>query len=140
MLRLGCVILTIWGGVHLIVSALSLVVSALGQYAPFLKMVFTDQEIGAYDQKMLIATKSLAIMHNSGATIFGALMLVLTWFGINQSHRWAFWTLLAVGAFAHAMWFLADSFVGNKTLVVNVILTSAFAVGAILCGYGLYGR
>jgi hypothetical protein len=101
-------------------------------------MVFTEPEISACDPKMLTVTKSLAIMHNTGATIFGGLVLVMTWYGVNQHHRWAFWTLLAAGAFAHGMWFLADFFVGKKTLAVNIVLTSGFVVGAVLCGYSLY--
>lgn len=138
MLRFGCVILSVWGGIHLIVSGLSLTASIVGRYAPMMKMVFTDPEIGAYDQKILTVTKSLAIMHNTGATLFGAFVLVMTWCGVNPGHRWSFWTLLVAGAFAHGMWFLADSFIGNRTLVVNLVLTSAFVVGAVVCGYGLY--
>ena len=139
MLRLGCIVLTIWGGIHLIASALSLLVSLTGHYAPMMKIVFSDREIGAYDRRTLGVTKSLAILHNTGALIFGGLVLVLTWSGIQQGSRWAFWALLSAGLLAQGMWFVADSVVGNPTRKVNLPLTALFVVGAALSGYALYG-
>jgi len=138
MLRLGCIALTIWGGIQLIASALSLAASVVGRYAPIMKMVFTDQEIASYDPKILVVTKALATMHNTGATLLGILSLIMTWCGIHHGQKWAFWSLFAVGIIAQGMWFLADSMIGNRTVAVNIALTALFACGIILAGYGMY--
>jgi hypothetical protein len=86
-----------------------------------LKMVFNDAEISTFDGKILGVTKSLAIMHNTGATVFGALVLVITWFGLINGYKWAFWTILIAGIMAHAMWFLSDASIGSKTTAVNAL-------------------
>lgn len=138
MLRIGCIILSVWGGLHFIASALSLIASILGKYAPMMKIVFSDNEIEAFDTKILSVTKALAIMHNSGATIFGAFVLSVTWFVLNNAQKWSFWTLLLAGVLIHLMWFLSDSFIGNKTFMVNVIFSILFLVGISISGYGLF--
>jgi hypothetical protein len=138
MLRLGCIILSIWGGVYLIASAMSLVTSIMGTYAPMMKIVLTDSEIAAVDSKTLGVTRSLGIMHNSGATVFAVLVLLITWFSLSNGQQWSFWTLLSAGAFAHAMWILADSSIGHRTMVVNVILSVVFLAGIAVSGLGLF--
>ena len=138
MLRFGCIVLTIWGAIQFLVSLLSLAVSVTGKYAPMMKIVFTDEQIDSYDIKILTLTKSLAIMHNTGATVQGVFILFLTWFGIHQEQKWALWILLLVGILMQTMWFVSDAFVGNKTLIVNIVLTTLFVIGITISGLGLY--
>lgn len=82
MLPTGCVIVTIGGALHLCASALNLAASIRGDYAPVLRMVFTEREIAAYDPRMCAVTKSLAIMYNSGAAAFGLIAILRTWRGM----------------------------------------------------------
>lgn len=138
MLRIGCIILSIWGGLHFIASLLSVIATINMKFAPIIKIVFSDDEIASLDKKIFPITKSLAIMHNTGATIFGAFVLVIIWFGLFNGNKWAFFTLLFAGVFSQGMWLFADSIVGNKTIIVNVIFSCLFLAGILFSGYGLY--
>ena len=138
MLKAGCIILTIEGGFQFIVSVLSLAVSIIGKYAPILKMTLTDEEINAIQPKALTTTKALAIMHNSGATLSTFLSIVVVWTGLVHGYKWAFLVLLIAGIFGHTFWFIGDSFIGNKTLIVNVILSALFLTGISLVGYSIF--
>jgi hypothetical protein len=139
MLRIGCIILSIEGGFQFIVSVISLVASIMGKYAPILKMTLTDNEIEAASPKLLVTTKALTIMHNSGATLLSFIVVVLIWTCLIHGYKWSFWLLLFVGIFGHTFWYIGDSFIGNKTLIVNSILTALFAVGISFAGYGILG-
>ena len=76
-------------------------------------------------------------MHNSGAMLFGAFVLIITWFGLSDGQKWSFWTLLIAGVIVQGMGFLSDSILGNRTIVVNAVLTALFLAGIALSGYGL---
>ena len=140
MLRIGCIILSIWSGIQFIASVMSLAASFIGKYAPMMKMVFTDEEISSIDSKVLGVTKALAINHNTGATIFSLFSIIIIWFALNNGQKWSFWGLLILGLFSHIIWFLSDSLIGNKSLVVNVILLLIFVIGISLSGIGLFNK
>ncbi len=140
MLRVGCIILSIWGGLHFIASALSVVASIAMKYAPIIKIVFSENEIASLDTRLFPVTKSLAIMHNTGAAMFGFFVLVTVWFGMFNGHRWAFFTLLLAGVFAQGMWFFADSLVGNKTMIVNLIFSGLLITGLLFSGFGIFKK
>jgi len=64
MLKVACIILSIEEGIQFVVSVLSLIVSVFGKYAPFLRMVFTNEQLHTLDAKYIATTKALAIMPN----------------------------------------------------------------------------
>jgi hypothetical protein len=101
MLKIGSIILSISGGLRLIASVLSLLISLIGKHAPILKMVFTDDEIFTLDSKVIVTTKSLAILHNSGAVICTFLTLIIIWTSLINGYKWAFCVLLVTGFFGH---------------------------------------
>lgn len=138
MTKIACIILTIGEGFKLIASVLSLVASIIGKYAPILKMTLTDDEISGVDSKVLTTTKSLAIMHNSGATILSILTIGIIWTSLINNQKWTFWLILLVGLFAYLTWFYADNIIGNKTLIVNLVFTIVFLAGIILSGISIY--
>ncbi len=140
MLKIASIILSIETGFQFIVSVLSLIISWIGKYAPILKMTFTDEQLQTLDEKYVITTKALAIMHNTGATISTFFFLVIIWTSLIKGYKWAFWILLIAGIFGHIFWFVGDRYIGNQTLIVNSILTALFIVGISLAGYGIYIR
>lgn len=140
MLRIGCIVLSIWSGIQFIASVMSLTASFIGKYAPMMKMVFTDDEIASIDTKILGVTKALAINHNTGAAVFSLFSLIITWFALNNGQKWSFWTLLFLGLFSHVNWFLSDALIGNRSLVVNIILLVVFVIGISLSGIGLFNK
>ena len=137
MLKAGAIVLSVGAGLQFIVSVLSLVLSIAGN-APILKMVFTDKEIAALDAKVIATTKSLAILHNGGAILGTALVLIIVWSGLIHGHKWAFWCLLCAGLWGHAMWLLGARFIGNKTMAVNMAFAAIFLIGIALAGWGLF--
>ncbi|MBC8472154.1 MAG: hypothetical protein H8D56_22060 [Planctomycetes bacterium] len=137
MLKAGAIILSIGAGLQCIVSILSLIISIAGN-APMLQMVFTDNEISALDAKVVETTKSLAILHNSGAVLVTLLFLIIIWTSLVSGHKWAFWTLLFAGVWGHVFWFISDRFIGNETLIVNIVFAAIFSAGISLAGYGIF--
>jgi hypothetical protein len=137
MLKAGAIILSIGTGLQCIVSILSLIISIVYN-APILKMVFTENEISSLDTKVIDTTKSLAILHNSGAVIVTLFCLIIIWTSLVNGHKWAFWTLLFAGIWGHVFWFISDRFTGNETLIVNIIFAAIFLAGISLAGYGMF--
>ena len=138
MLKIAAIILSIEEFFQFLISVISLIISIFGKYAPILRMTFTRDELSALDSKYVATTKALAIMHNSGATISTFLFLVVVWTGLIHGYKWAFFVLLIVGIFGHIFWFVGDSFIGNKTLIVNSIFTAVFLTGIVLAGYSIF--
>lgn len=138
MMKIGCIILTVGEAFKLIASVLSLIASLFGNYAPILKMTLTDDEISGLDSKVTTATKSLAIIHNYGAASFSIFIIVIIWTSLTGNQKWAFWLILLLGLFAHLTWFYADSIIGNKSLIVNIVFTTIFLVGIVLSGIGIF--
>ena len=137
MLKTGAIVLSVGIGLQFIVSILSLVLSIAGN-APILKMVFTDKEIAALDARVIATTKSLAILHNGGAVLGIALVLIIVWTGLIHGHKWAFWALLCAGLWGHAVWFLSARYIGNQTMVVNMAFAVVFLIGIGLAGWSLF--
>ena len=137
MLVIGSVILTIGVGLQFVVSVLSLIVSLFSTHAPLLRMILSEDEISSLDTEVAAATKSLAILHNSGATICTFLTLVLIWTSLINGDVWAFWIILATGVFGHVMWFLGDRAIGGVTSTVNFAFSTVFSIGVILSAIGL---
>ena len=138
MLKAGAIILSIGTGFQCIVSVLSLVFSFISSYAPILKMVLTDKQISNLDKKVMSATKSLAILHNSGAVLGTIIILIIIWTSLINGHKWAYWTLLFAGIWGHSTWFVSDRFIGNETLIVNIVFTLIFITGISLAGFGIF--
>jgi hypothetical protein len=137
MLKAGAIVLSIGAGFQCVASTLSLIISIVGN-APILSMGFTDKEISALDTKVIATTKSLAVMNNSGAVLTTVFSLVIIWTSLTNGSKWAFWMLLFAGLWGHSLWFLADSYIGHETLVVNIAFTTIFLVGIILAGYAIF--
>ncbi|MBI4558799.1 MAG: hypothetical protein HY706_14550 [Candidatus Hydrogenedentes bacterium] len=141
MLRLGAVILTIWGGVNFALASLLLVLmTILGKPAPMLFIVFEEPEIPALEPKVVAATNALAILFNACAAAFSLLVLVVVWSALVKGEKWAFWALLLSIGLVQAFGFVADSAIGNKTVYVNLVLTALFLAGIGLAGWAMFTR
>jgi hypothetical protein len=101
-------------------------------------MVLTDDEITAMGAKALAAVKSLGILHNAGAVLGTALILIIIWTSLVNGHKWAFWTILGAGIWGNAMWFLSVRYIDNQTLGVNGIFAAIFLLGISLASIGVF--
>ncbi len=95
-------------------------------------------EIATVHEKCLRASKALAILHNTEAVILSGLVLMITWNVLAKEIRWGFWIVLLAGLLSHIVWFYSDTLIGNRTMVVNIALSSLFAAGVALAGFSLY--
>jgi hypothetical protein len=58
--------------------------------------------------------------------------------GLARGQGWAFWALLITAGIGQVSAFIADSFIGNKTLGVNIVFTIVYLLGFVLSYYGLW--
>jgi hypothetical protein len=137
MLRVGCIILTVWGGVQFLGSILSLGYALLAKYPPLLKVVMSEEEIAAADTRIYSVARFADIMLTSCATAFSALAIVIVWSGLHQARHWAFWALLLSGLFYQVMYLIADTHMANRVIIFNLASLVVFVVGIALAGYAV---
>ena len=138
MLKIGAVVLTI-GAVFnfLLATGILAAIIFLGKNPPILYVSLEQAEIARLDKQVLTAFKSLAVYFNSAVISFCLLSIFVIWMGLVQGQRWAFWALLITMGIGQILGFIADSFIGNKTLGVNIIFTVVYFLGIGLSWYGL---
>jgi hypothetical protein len=138
MLKIGAVILTIDAVFNFLLAAGILVaIIFLGKNPPILYVSIGETEIARLDKQVLTTFKSLAVYFNSAVVTSCLLSIFVIWMGLAQGQRWAFWALLITMGTGHILGFVADSFIGNRTIVVNIILMVVYLLGIGLSWYSL---
>jgi hypothetical protein len=138
MLKIGAVVLTISAGFNLLLAAAILVaIIALGKNPPILYVSLDQAEVAQLPEQVLATFKSLAIYFNSAIVTFCLLSIFVIWAALSQGHKWAFWALFITMGLSQILAFVADSFIGNKTFVVNIVLTAIYLSGIALSWFGL---
>lgn len=138
MLKIGAVVLTISAGFNLLLAAAILVaITCLGKNPPILYVSLGQAEVAPLGEQVLATFKSLAVYFNSAVVTFCPLSIFVIWAGLSQGQKWAFWALFITMGITQILGFVADSFIGNKTLVVNIVLTAMYLLGMGLSWYGL---
>jgi hypothetical protein len=138
MLKIGAVILTV--GVifnFLLAAGILVAVIFFGKNPPILHVSLEQAQIARLDKQVLTTFKSLAVYFNSAVVTFCVLSIFVIWMGLAQGQRWAFWALLITMGISQILSFVADSLIGNRTLVVNIIFTVAYMLGIGLSWCGL---
>ncbi len=138
MLKIGAVVLTIGAAFNLLLATGILVaIIFLGKNPPILYVSLEQAGIVRLDKQVLTTFKSLAVYFNSAVVTFCLLSIFVIWMGLVQGQRWAFWALLITMGIGQILGFVADSFIGNKTLGVNIIFAVVYLLGIGLSWYGL---
>lgn len=138
MLKMGAVVLTISAGFNLLLaSAILFAIIVLGKNPPILYVSLGQAEAAQLPEQVLATFKSLAIYFNSAVVTSCLLSIFVIWAALSQGQKWAFWALLITMGIGQILAFVADSFIGNKTLVVNIVLTAIYLVGMGLSWLGL---
>jgi hypothetical protein len=139
MLKIGAVILTFGAVFNLLLAAgILIAIIFFGKNPPILYVSFAESGIANLDELTLRTFKSLAIYFNSAvvASCVGGLFVI--WMGLARGQGWAFWALLITAIIGQVSGFVADSFIGNKTLVINMVFTILYLLGIGLSGFGLW--
>lgn len=138
MLKVGAVILTIDAAFNFLLAAgIIFAIIFFGKNPPILYVSLGEIEIAHLDKQVLATFKSLAIYFNSAVVTFCLLSIFVIWMGLAHGQRWAFWALLVTIGIGRILGFVADSFISNKTLMVNIILTVVYLFGISLSWYDL---
>jgi hypothetical protein len=141
ILKSGSVILSIWSCINIFLASLILIIVLLPNgKSPILSMVFEKPEIAGLDAKVISALNSLTINYNSCDVALSALALFITWSGLINGKKWAFWALLVTIGFVEIFAFLASAEVGNARWQVNVVQSVLYVVGIGLSGYSIFKR
>jgi hypothetical protein len=139
MLKVGAVILTIVSVFNLLLATVILIsIIFFGKNPPILYVSMGQSEVADLSKQVLRTFKSLAIYFNSAvvASCVGGLFVI--WMGLARGQGWAFWALLITAGIGQVSAFVADSFIGNKTLGVNIVFTILYLLGLGLSFYGLW--
>jgi hypothetical protein len=139
MLKVGAIILTIVAVFNLLLAAGILVaIIFFGKNPPILYISMGQSEVANLDKPVITTFKSLAIYFNSAvvASCVGGLFVI--WMGLARGQGWAFWALLLTAIIGQVSGFVADSFIGNKTLGVNIVFTILYLLGFGLSCFGLW--
>ncbi len=138
MLKIGAVFLTVSTGFNLLLAAAILAaIIFLGKNPPILYVSLGQAEVSQLPEQVLATFKSLAIYFNSAVVTSCLLSIFVIWAALSQGHKWAIWALLFIMGIGQVSAFVADSFIGNKILVVNIVLTAIYLLGIALSWFGL---
>jgi hypothetical protein len=138
VLKIGAVVLSIDAALNLLLAAgIIVAIIFFGKNPPILHVSLGEIEIARLDKQVLTTFKSLAVYFNSAVVTFCLLSIFVIWMGLAQGQRWALWALLITLGIGQISGFVADSLIGNKTLMVNIILTVVYLLGISLSWYGL---
>jgi hypothetical protein len=141
MLKAGSIILTVVGGFNLILAAVILVlITIFKKNGPILFIVFGESEVANLDAKFLATVKCLAILFNACAAGMSLVSLFVIWCALVKGQHWAFWAILLSSGLTQVMSFVADSAIGTKTLIPNLVLSLLFVIGIGLSGYAIFKR
>jgi len=138
VLKIGAIVLTIDVVLNFLFAAGILVATIFfGKNPPIMYVSLEQAEIDRLDMQTVATFKSLAIYFNSAVVTFCLLSIFVIWMGLAQGQRWSLWALLITMGIGQILGFAADSFIGNKTLRVNIILTVVYLLGIGLSWYGI---
>ncbi len=139
MLKAGAIILTIGAVFNLFLAAgILIAIMFFGKNPPILYVSMGQSEIAQLNKPAIMTFKSLAIYFNSAVLTSCILGIFVIWMGLAQGQKWAFWALLITTVVGQVSGFVADSFIGNKTLGINIVFTVLYLLGMGLSWYGLW--
>ncbi|HBE69245.1 MAG TPA: hypothetical protein DDW52_13940 [Planctomycetaceae bacterium] len=138
MLRLGCVILTIWVVLNLIPAAYIVVTTAwMGVDSPAVGQILDPQEQKLLTAKERISINSVAVYANGLNIALSTTVLSLVWFGAYRHVRWAYWSACVGLTLAVVAGSLGDYVVGTVHPEVSWISAIILFSGALLSGLGM---
>lgn len=139
MLKAGSILLSIWGGINLLLAALILtIVVLLKGNSPLLVMVFEPSEITSLDPRVIAALNTLTILYNSCAIALSILALFIIRSQLRHRQKGAFWVLFLAIGFVELFAFVGSAEVGNARWEVNVVLSVLYVLGIGLAGYAIF--
>jgi hypothetical protein len=136
MLRLGCIVLSVWTGFQLLLAlGIVIAMTVLGHHAPALTILFLPNE--PIETRALATIDSLAILGNSLIVAYCAAILVMTWAGVRRGVRWAFFAVAGSLLFVQFAGFTSDVPLGGRDLKLNLVSTALLLAGLVPMWLGL---
>ena len=141
MLRAGCIILTIWALLNLILALYIVFSTTLWDIdSPAVGQILSQAEISSLTAKERTSINSVAVYAN-GLNIALSLTVTLTiWFGVYRGMKWAFISTCMGLGFAVIGGALGDYVLGTVHPEISLLSAAILIVGGVLAGVGIYGK
>ncbi len=138
MLKIGCVILSLWTILNLVPSLLILINTIFrGGHTPALYAVLNEEQVNGLSAEVLATLDSIAVFANGTNIAFCLVSLFAIWMGLNRRQNWSFWGLLAGFTAALLAGLAADYMVGTVAPQVNAISAGILVLGFVFVVVGL---
>lgn len=139
-LQIGTALLSVWSILNIVPGLISAVSILLGNHAPAFMYLFTKSEIAALDQKVLATTDCVALLLNTLIVSFFIMVFFVIKYELKQSSKWSFWVLLFSIGIAQIASFIADSYLNNKNIIVNLISCLMMIIGFGFSAYAIFSK
>jgi len=140
MLKVGCVMLSLWGFLNLIASLVVVLIPVVltGKIAPALLESLNGSEIDSLTGQILNNANGIAVFANGVNVAFCILLLFAIWGGLYRKVKWVFWAILTSLTVIVAAGTAADYVAGLLYPEVNVISGCIIGLGLILVALTLF--
>jgi len=142
MLRAGCVLLSVWCAINLLIGfVIVIAIVVFNTNAPALPVLFNEMEAHQIDARALATINAIAVFFNAIQAAFCGMCLVVVWVGLWQRARWAYWSLLGTTIYIQAAGLASDYlFFGNRNIVPIAIGAILLLIGFGCSGFAIFRR
>jgi len=141
MLRIGCIVLSVWALLNLFLSVSILVSTTfLDGDSPAISQILDEAEVAALTDKERTSINSVAVYANGLNAAFCVTTLFVIWMALYRRSYWSFWCLLIGFGTALLAGTLGDLVLGTVHPEVNIISAAILLAGFLLTAIDLFWR
>ena len=142
MLKLGCILLTLWSLLNLLASLFVVFIPVvfLHKNVPALKDSIESDEIHSLSAQTVDNINSIAVFANGVNIAFSLLMLFTIWFGLYRKAEWVFWALIPSLLMVLVAASAADYVAGLLHPEINLITGVVIFAGLFCCAIGIFKK
>ena len=136
---IGVHVLSAWALLNILPALAALVLLALGQHAPGLRMLFAVEEIAVVEARALATVDGLAVLANTLIVVYCGTIFFLLRRCLLRGQRWSFFVLAGgLLAIQIAGYVLDHSFFRGQNLWLLNLSSLILLAGFGLCARGLF--
>lgn len=141
MLRIGCIILTLWTVLNLVPSSWILISTVfLDGDSPAVFQILDENDLAGLTAKERTSINSVAVYANGLNAAFGVTSLFVIWKGLYRRQTWCFWCLVIGFGTALLAGVLGDFVLGTIHPEINIVSGAMLIAGLALSAAELLGR
>lgn len=142
LLKIGCLVLSLWSALNLLASLLVVLIPVVffGEIAPALIDSLSDSEVLNLNDSVVRNANGIAVFANGVNIAFCSIMLIAIWHGLYRRVKWVFWALLLSLSLISFAGFAADYVAGFPHPEVNAISGAILAVGLVCSSIAIFSK